>query len=94
MADHRPVDARYLYVLKDEPEVYYVAGEPTAGDMERVRQGSLAIIRLADLWHLAEDGIWRSPKIGALNTLYQPDAPGSPVNLPRDVLKIRAKKSP
>jgi hypothetical protein len=87
MPDARPLDARYLYVLKDATGVYYVTGEPTLGDIERVKAGSLAIIRLADLQHLGEDGEWQPPAVGALNTIFDPSAPGQPINLPLKIAK-------
>lgn len=82
MSDFRPLDARYLYVLKDSPGIYYVTGEPTLGDIERVKTGHLAIVRLADLRHLGEDEQWHTPEVGVLNTLYDRKASRQPINLP------------
>jgi hypothetical protein len=91
MPDIRPLDARFLYVLKDGSGVYYVTGEPTLGDIERVKAGSLEIIRLSDFRHLGTDETWQAPKIGALSAIY--GIPGQPVNLPLDAVK-RSKKLP
>ncbi len=79
MPDLRPLDARYLYVLKDSTGVYYVTGEPTLGDIERVKAGGLEIIRLSDLRHLGVDGAWHPPAVGGLTTIYR--IPGPPVNV-------------
>ncbi len=85
MPDLRPLDARYLYVLKDSTGVYYVTGEPTLGDIERVKDGGLEIIRLSDMRHLAADEAWHLPEVGAVSVIYA--IPGPPVNLPLDTLK-------
>ncbi len=85
MPDARPLDARYLYVLKDTTGVFYVTGEPTLGDIERVKAGGLEIIRLSDLWHLGPDEAWYALEIGALSAIYA--IPGPPVNLPLSHLR-------
>lgn len=85
MPDVRPLDARYLYVLKDATGVFYVTGEPTLGDIERVKAGGLEIIRLSDMQHLGADGAWHPPKVGGLTSIH--GVPGPPLNLPLDALK-------
>lgn len=85
MPDARPLDARYLYVLKDATGVFYVTGEPTLEDIERVKAGGLEIIRLSDLRHLGADVAWHLPKIGTLSVMYAIHGP--PINLPLDTLK-------
>jgi len=85
MSDARPLDARYLYVLKNATEVFYVTGDPTLGDIERNKAGALEIIRLSDLRHLGPSGDWHPPKVGALTSFY--GMPGPPLNLPIDTLK-------
>lgn len=85
MADARPLDARYLYVLKDATGVFYVTGEPTLGDIERVEAGGLEILRLFDMWHLGADGAWHPPTVGGLTTIYC--IPGPPVNLPLESIR-------
>lgn len=80
MPDARPLDARYLYVLKDTTGVFYVTGEPTQGDIERVNAGGLEIIRLSDMRRLDQDGAWHPPAVGGLSTIYR--IPGPPINLP------------
>lgn len=85
MADARPLDARYLYVLKDATGVFYVTGEPTLADIERVKASGLEIIRLSDLRHLCPDGAWHPPSVGGLTTIYR--IPGPPVNLPLESIK-------
>lgn len=92
MPDTRPLDARYLYVLKDGTGVFYVTGEPTLGDIERVKAGGLEIIRLSDLRHLGTDEAWHPPKVGALSAIYR--IPGPPVNLPLDAIKSGFRKAP
>lgn len=91
MADARPLDARYLYVLKDATGVFYVTGEPTLGDIERAKAGGLEIIRLSDLRHLGADGVWHPPSVGGLTSIY--GIPGPPLNLPLDSLK-RPRRQP
>jgi hypothetical protein len=91
MADARPLDAYYLYVLKDATGVFYVTGEPTLGDIERIKAGGLEIIRLSDLRHLGADGVWHPPKVGGLTSMYS--MPGPPLNLPLDSLK-RPRRQP
>lgn len=91
MPDVRPLDARYLYVLKDATGVFYVTGEPSLGDIERVKAGDLEIIRLSDFRYLGADGKWHPPKVGTLSTLY--GIPGPPVNLPLDAVKRSQRHS-
>lgn len=89
MSDARPLDARYLYVLKDANGVFYVTGEPTLGDIERVKAGGLEIIRLSDLQHLGPDGAWHPPTVGGLSTIYRISGP--PVNLPLEGIRGRVE---
>ena len=91
MADARPLDARYLYVLKDATGVFYVTGEPTLGDIEEVRAGGADIIRLSDFRYLGSEGAWHPPRVGSLSTFY--GIPGPPVNLPPDAVK-RSQRHP
>ncbi len=91
MPDTRPRDARYLYVLKDGTGVYYVTGDPTLADIERVKTSGLEIIRLSDFRYLGADGEWHPPKVGTLSTLYR--MPGPPVNLPLDAVKRSQRHS-
>jgi hypothetical protein len=88
MPDLRPLDARYLYVLKDSTGVYYVTGEPTLGDIERVKDGGLEIIRLSDFRHLGVDGAWHPLTAGGLTTVY--GILGPPANLPLESIRASA----
>ncbi len=85
MPDARPLDACYLYVLKDATGVFYVTGNPTLADIERVKAGGLEIIRLSDLRYFGADEAWHPPKVGSLTTIYR--IPGPPLNIPLDLIK-------
>ena len=85
MPDPRPLYARYLYMLKNAPGVFYVSGDPSLGDREAVKTDGLEIVRLSDFRYLGADGQWHPPKVGALSTIH--GLPGPPLNLPVDAMK-------
>lgn len=76
-----PKDARYLYVAKDRDSVFYVRGEPTNADFDRVANGLVEIIRLADGCYWKAGGGWTTPEVSALTMMY--GIGGPPVNVAR-----------